>query len=71
MPGLNGYEATREIRGREQGKQHIPIIALTATAPADAEVECKSAGMDAYMTKPIDRQRLENCLVRFLDERTG
>ena len=66
MPELNGYEATREVRRREQGAQHIPIIALTAHAQADAEADCISAGMDAYITKPIDFQRLENCLVEFL-----
>jgi CheY-like chemotaxis protein len=71
MPDLDGYEATREIRGRERDGRHIPIIALTANALAQAEAECKFAGMDAYVAKPIDRQRLENCLVQFLDEPTG
>jgi CheY-like chemotaxis protein len=71
MPELSGYGATQEIRSREQGERRIPIIALTASAPAHAEVECKFAGMDAYVAKPIDRQRIENCLVRFLDEGTG
>jgi len=66
MPELNGYEATREIRSREQGAQHIPIIALTAHAQADTETDCKSAGMDAYIAKPINFQRLENCLLEFL-----
>jgi CheY-like chemotaxis protein len=70
MPELNGYEATREIRSREQGNRHIPIIALTAHALADTEVECKSAGMDAYIAKPVDYQRLESLLVQFLDKDT-
>jgi CheY-like chemotaxis protein len=71
MPVLDGYEATREIRSREQGKRHVPIIALTANTLAESEAACKIAGMDAYVAKPIDRQRLENCLVRFLDEAAG
>ena len=71
MPELNGYEATREIRSREQGGRHIPIIALTAHTAAEADVECKSAGMDAYITKPIDHQHLETCLARLLDDDTA
>jgi CheY-like chemotaxis protein len=71
MPELNGYEATREIRSREQGEQHIPIIAVTAHTAAEADTECTSAGMDAYITKPIDHQHLENCLARFLDDDTA
>jgi CheY-like chemotaxis protein len=71
MPELNGYEATREIRSREQGEQHIPIIAVTAHTAAEANVECKAAGMDAFITKPIDHQHLEYCLTRFLDDDTA
>jgi CheY-like chemotaxis protein len=71
MPELNGYEATREIRSRERGERHIPIIALTAHTAAEADTECKSAGMDAYITKPIDHQHLDNCLARFLGDDTA
>jgi CheY-like chemotaxis protein len=68
MPELNGYDATRMIRGREPPGAHIPIIALTGHAMPGAELQCKQAGMDAYLSKPIDRERLESCLVRFLGE---
>jgi CheY-like chemotaxis protein len=66
MPVMDGYEATRQIRAREQGEQHIPIVALTAHAIQGAELECRAAGMDEYITKPIDRDRLDTCLERLL-----
>src|SRR5258708_2746972 len=66
MPELDGYEATIEIRKREQGMRHIPIVALTAHAMKDDDLKCKAAGMDDYLTKPLDRNRLELCLDHFL-----
>jgi signal transduction histidine kinase/DNA-binding response OmpR family regulator len=66
MPELDGYEATREIRDRERGRGHIPIVALTAHAMKGDDIKCKEAGMDDHLTKPLDRQRLENRLEHFL-----
>jgi len=66
MPELDGYEATREIRTRERGLQHIPIVALTAHAMKDDDLKCKAAGMDDHLTKPLDRERLRLCLERHL-----
>jgi signal transduction histidine kinase/DNA-binding response OmpR family regulator len=68
MPELDGYAATREIRRLEGGKRHIPIVALTAHAMAGADIECKIAGMDAHLTKPLDRALLETTLAGFLRE---
>jgi signal transduction histidine kinase/CheY-like chemotaxis protein len=66
MPELDGYEATIEIRKREQGMRHIPIVALTAHAMKDDDLKCRAAGMDDYLTKPLDRKRLQSCLDRHL-----
>jgi two-component system, sensor histidine kinase and response regulator len=66
MPELDGYEATREIRKLEAGTRHVPIIALTADAMKGTDERCREAGMDGYLTKPIDSEELEDCLERFL-----
>jgi CheY-like chemotaxis protein len=66
MPELDGYEASREIRRLENGAARIPIIALTAHAMKGAEEECLAAGMDGYLSKPIDKEKLEASLERFM-----
>jgi two-component system sensor histidine kinase/response regulator len=66
MPEMDGYEATREIRRREGPNEHIPIIALTAHAMKGADEECKAAGMDDHLTKPIDRELLDRVLRKYL-----
>lgn len=65
MPEVDGYEATREIRRRELNGRRIPIVALTAHALKDAEAACRAAGMDGYLTKPIDRSQLNAMLERY------
>jgi two-component system sensor histidine kinase/response regulator len=66
MPQMDGYAATREIRKLEAGRLHIPIVALTAHAMKGDEEKCRAAGMDDYLTKPIDRVKLDACLNRLL-----
>ncbi|MGC3982007.1 MAG: response regulator [Steroidobacteraceae bacterium] len=68
MPVLDGYDAAREIRRRETPGKRIHIVALTAHAMKDDDLKCKQAGMDDYLTKPIDRAKLEACLERFLSD---
>ena len=66
MPVMDGYQATREIRARERAERRIPIIALTADAMKGARQQCLDAGMDDYLTKPLDRARLAETLERHL-----
>jgi PAS domain S-box-containing protein len=68
MPVMDGYETTRKIRSMETQGQHIPIIALTAHAMKGADNECRAAGMDDYLAKPIDREQLKKSLMRWLDD---
>jgi signal transduction histidine kinase/ligand-binding sensor domain-containing protein/CheY-like chemotaxis protein/HPt (histidine-containing phosphotransfer) domain-containing protein len=66
MPVMDGYQASREIRSRETGGSRIPIIALTADAMKGTEQLCRDSGMDDYLTKPIDRDRLSEVINRYL-----
>ena len=54
MPEMDGYEATREIRRREEGAlNHLPIMALTGHASDEDAQKCRQAGMDKVVTKPL------------------
>ncbi|NJO13424.1 MAG: response regulator [Gammaproteobacteria bacterium] len=68
MPLLDGYGAARRIRATETAPRRIPIVALTAHAMKGADEECVAAGMDDYLAKPIDRNRLAECLQHWLPD---
>jgi CheY-like chemotaxis protein len=62
MPGSDGIEATRRIRDAEAGGPRTPIVALTANAFEEDRDACIAAGMDGFLTKPLDRERLAAAL---------
>ncbi|TMQ54545.1 MAG: response regulator [Candidatus Eisenbacteria bacterium] len=65
MPELDGFEATAEIRARERTSgRHLPIVAMTAHAMKGDRERCVAAGMDGYVSKPIDRRKLYETVER-------
>jgi PAS domain S-box-containing protein len=66
MPELDGYEATAELRRREGAGQHIPVIAMTGETMDGDRERCLAAGMDDYLSKPIERAALVAVLQRWL-----
>lgn len=68
MPVLDGLETTRRIRWREiqSSSPRVPILALTANAQKEDIAECLKAGMDGHLSKPFDRQDLEEAIARLM-----
>jgi CheY-like chemotaxis protein len=71
MPVKDGYTASREWRQHEgaNGLPRLPIIAMTANAMAGDRQKCLDAGMDDYLSKPVDRRLLEATIARWLQHR--
>jgi protein-histidine pros-kinase len=66
MPRLNGLEAVGALRGQERATGgHLPVIAMTAHAMKGDRDRCLEAGMDDYLSKPIDAESLATALVRW------
>ena len=64
MPRMDGLEATQAIRTNSSNYSSIPIVALTAHAVSGVKESCIEAGMQAYITKPIDYKKLFNIITR-------
>ena len=65
MPEMDGLEATRRIRASEAASgTRTPIVALTANAFGEDREACLAAGMDDFLVKPLDRERLAELLAR-------
>jgi CheY-like chemotaxis protein/HPt (histidine-containing phosphotransfer) domain-containing protein len=73
MPVKDGYTASTEWRQHEEarGLPRLPIIAMTANAMAGDKQKCLDAGMDDYLSKPVDRRLLEATIARWLQERAA
>jgi len=68
LPVTDGYTITQRIRANERshGRPRVPVVALTADAQDDGWARARSAGMDAYLTKPYTRSQLRDILVAWL-----
>jgi len=68
MPVMDGYEATQGLRAfeEENSLQHLPVIAMTANAMEGDKEKCLAAGMDDYVSKPVNQQALKNTLAKWL-----
>lgn len=64
MPQVDGLEATRRWRMEEPAGQHMPIVALTANATVEERERCLAAGMDAFLSKPVEQEQLLALLER-------
>ncbi len=70
MPRMDGYQSARQIRN-DYGLGKLPIIAMTAHAMTGDRELCLAAGMDDYVTKPIDRGSLYAALIKWIIPREG
>jgi len=71
MPEMDGYEATEKFRQHESAKllKRTPVIAFTANAMEGDKEKCLKAGMDDYLSKPVNQQELEDMLATWIPEK--
>ena len=65
MPRMDGFEATSELRRLEGAARHTPVVALTAATEVESRAQCIEAGMDDYLSKPVDREQFALVLARW------
>jgi len=68
MPGIDGYEALKEIR-QIAGNDNLPVIALTAAATDDEKLKSESAGFTEFLSKPVSKNKLLKILAKYLPNR--
>ncbi len=72
MPIMDGYTAIQKIREKEsETGSHLPIIALTGLASAEDEAKCRTAGVDDYLAKPFEREKLLAIIRQHLQPKEG
>jgi len=73
MPGMDGIEAARTIRAIEEKhfRPRMPIVALTADALETGKRACQDAGMDGFLTKPVDPAELEEMFAGLFPNKDG
>ncbi|MCA9794587.1 MAG: response regulator, partial [Candidatus Eremiobacteraeota bacterium] len=72
MPGMTGYEVFAKLREQEKqnGLDPVPVVALTAHCMIGERERCLEAGMDGFLTKPVDRATLNRTMVELLGEQS-
>ena len=73
MPGMDGIEATKAIRALEMrlGRPRTPIVALTADVLETGRRACREAGMDGFLTKPVEPTQLDDMFAAFFPDRAA
>ncbi len=67
MPDMDGFEATQRIRSLEGTERHTPVVAMTAHAMPEDRQRCLDAGMDDYLSKPLDAHKVFEIIERWTD----